>query len=153
MINPDLACPVKSIFYISPGSGKNKKLVSISILLFTTLLIFTFTLTANNLAVGTVTITDINTTSHYANLQFDISWDNSWRNDITGAGQAVPYNWDAAWVFSKYKVGSGNWNHCTLAETGHTDPTGTPSGVTIDGQSDRMGVFIYRSANGTGTNT
>jgi len=121
----------------------NKK---ICLLLVSVIILFTLPLLANNISInGDVTVTDISTSSHYANLQFDISWDNSWK-DAT--------NYDAAWVFAKWKLHSGtDWAHCTLAETGHTNPTGTPSGVTIDGQSDGMGVFIYRSANGTGTNT
>ena len=126
----------------------NKKIC----LLVSLITLLTLPLLANHIEVGTVTLTDQSTVgdqpTHYTHLEFDISWENSWRTS------AAPNNWDAAWVFAKWKLHSGTeWAHCTLAETGHTNPTGTPSGVTIDGQSDGMGVFIYRSANGTGTNT
>ena len=117
-------------------------------------------LLANNISIdGTVTLTDQSTAgeqpTHYTHIEFDISWDNSWRTS------AAPNNWDAAWVFAKYKVtdkGSGSgtpdgeWRHCTLNSSGHTAPTSTPSS-TIEAPSDGKGVFIYRSANGTGTNT
>jgi formylglycine-generating enzyme required for sulfatase activity len=94
--------------------------------------------------VGAVTITDINTSDDYANLQFDISWDNSWKVN-TG-----PTNWDAAWVFAKYRVVNGDWAHCTLSSTDadHTAPTGS----TIDAAADGKGIFIYLSEVGSGSN-
>ena len=58
-------------------------------------------------------------------------------------------NWDAAWVFVKYRVDGGNWQHARLKTTGHI----APSGSTIDTPGDGKGVFIYRNANGTGTFT
>ena len=99
-------------------------------------------LLANNIQVGTVTVTDINTSGHYANIQFDISWDNSWRIS-TG-----PSNWNAAWVFAKWKLTNDtDWAHCTLHTSGHTEPTG----FTIDAATDGTGIFIYRSADGSGS--
>jgi formylglycine-generating enzyme required for sulfatase activity len=75
-------------------------------------------------------------------VQFNLSWQNSWRTSTT-----APFNWDAAWVFVKYKVGTtGDWKHATLSTSGHTIPSGATST-----QSDATGVFIYRSADGTGT--
>jgi formylglycine-generating enzyme required for sulfatase activity len=95
-------------------------------------------LSANNLSVSNVTTTGQNTASHYTYVQFDISWDNSWRDAV---------NWDAAWVFIKYKTSDGLWHHATLNSSGHTAPTGS----TIEISSDRKGVFIYRSSDGTGS--
>jgi formylglycine-generating enzyme required for sulfatase activity len=108
---------------------------------------------ANHIQVGIPTLTGQNTTSHYVDVQFDLSWDNSWRCDIAGTGQAAPYNYDAAWLFVKYKVtgGDGKWYHATLSiiAGNHTAPTGstiTPS------SGDGKAVFIYRNANTTGSN-
>ena len=177
-------------------------------------------LLANNIAVSNVTTTGQNTSlgvnnaANYTLVEFDLSWDNSWRAS-TG-----PSNWDAAWVFVKFMVGVSNpvltgasssgttvtvsstanlragmpvvvssgtgtfasntvississattfvvsatptvalnnatvtcqriWEHASLDATAgnHT----APAGSTIDAPSDSMGVFIYRSANGTGT--
>ena len=48
---------------------------------------------ANNMLVKNVTTTGNNATNKTIQVQFDMSWDNSWRDGI---------NWDAAWVFMKY---------------------------------------------------
>lgn len=112
------------------------------------LLVLTTPVLANNIAVGTVTITDINTSSHYANLTFNLSWDNSWRTT------SAPNNWDAAWVFVKYKVTGGDWKHATLnaTSTNHTIPAGYTCSVGLTGAAGK-GVFIYRDAVGIGTST
>jgi uncharacterized protein (TIGR02145 family) len=66
-------------------------------------------------------------------IKFDISWENSWA-DAT--------NWDAAWVFVKYRYGtSGTWQHAHLNTNGHT----FPSICAINTPSDGMGCFISRS--------
>jgi len=93
---------------------------------------------ANNVSVSSVTLTGQNAADDYMLVQFDLSWDNSFLDAV---------NWDACWIFVKFRVGSGDWNHATLNTSGHT----APSGSTIDTPSDGKGVFIYRSANGTGT--
>jgi formylglycine-generating enzyme required for sulfatase activity len=98
-------------------------------------------LSANNITVSNLSLTGQNTTSDYTLVKFDISWDNSWRTS------SAPNNWDAAWVFVKYKVSGGIWNHATLHASGHT----APAGSTITPSSDGIGAFIYRSSDGTGT--
>jgi len=100
-------------------------------------------LNANNITISNLSHTGQNTTNHYSFVKFDISWDNSWRTS------SAPNNWDAVWIFIKYKVSGGTWRHSSLNTTGHL----APSGSTISAPSDGMGVFIYRAANGTGTNT
>ena len=97
---------------------------------------------ANNVTVSNVTMTGQDASNDYVLVEFDVSWENSWRTS------SAPNNWDAVWVFVKYKVGSGDWQHATLSATAsqHT----APSGSTITPSSDGKGVFIYRSANGLG---
>jgi len=96
---------------------------------------------ANNIAVANAKL--VNQTATTREVRFDVSWDNSWR---TSTNQL---NWDAAWVFVKYKKnGSNNWQHATLATTGNT----AASGATIDVPTDAKGAFAYRSANGSGSN-
>ena len=123
----------------------NKKIY----LLVSLIILLTLPLLANNIAVGTVTLTDQSIvgaqSTHYTQIKFDISWENSWKVS-TG-----PSNWDAAWVFAKWKLHSGtDWAHCTLSSTDgdHTAPTGS----TIDAASDGKGIFIYRSGDGSGSN-
>lgn len=114
-----------------------RKTILIVLILVFLLPLFVF---ANNISVGTPTLTGQNTSEDYTFVQFDISWENSWLDGV---------NKDAAWVFVKYKPTSDVWKHATLNTSGHTAPTGS----TIDTPSDGKGVFIYRSGVGTGTVT
>lgn len=77
-------------------------------------------LVANNIRVSNVTITDLNPGDKYAMVYFDLSWDNSWLTS------SITSNWDAAWVFVKYrKVNETTWNHAIL---NRTDGTGSGDG-------------------------
>ena len=92
-----------------------------------------------------------------APINFDISWSNSWRS--TDPGAPAPNNWDAAWVFVKFRKNGGDWAHASLTDTGHTVPSGASLDVGLVDTSAAfniatnpgVGVFIYRSADGTGT--
>ena len=101
---------------------------------------------ANNISVGTPTLTGQNTTSDYTHVQFDLSWDNSWRDNTT------LNNWDAAWVFVKYEVTGGDWAHATLHTSGHSVTNENSVSSTITAASDGKGVFIFRSSESTGSN-
>lgn len=114
---------------------------------------------ANNITVTNILLTGQNTASDYSMVQFNLSWENSWRTS------SAPTNWDAAWVFVKYRVtvvngGDGLWHHASLNNTGHTAPSGstidigllTPATDFNASTNPGLGAFIYRSANGTGTN-
>ncbi len=57
-------------------------------------------LVANNLWVGQATVVDADGTDGLAQVQFDIGWENSWRLST------APNNWDAAWVFVKFRAGA-----------------------------------------------
>jgi formylglycine-generating enzyme required for sulfatase activity len=119
-----------------------KKFILLSALIF----LFAPQLCANNVTLANISLTDQNITGHYCNIKFDITWENSWRTSTS-----VPGNWDASWVFAKYRVNGGPWHHCTLSSTaGNHIP---PSGSTFTPTTDGKGVFIYRSADGYGSNT
>lgn len=105
---------------------------------------------ANNIQVENVSLTGQNVISNYIYIQFDISWDNSWK--LT---KAAPFNWDAAWVFAKWKLKSGGaWNHCILSTTGtdHTAPSGSEIDASFTRDDNGKGIFIYRDTSGTGSN-
>ena len=116
-------------------------------------------LSANNITVSNVQLTGQNTSAganssaNFTLVQFDLSWENSWRFT------AGPGNWDAAWVFIKYRVGTGDWQHARLNNTGHIAPAGSTidAGLQSPGTAFNastnpgIGAFIYRSAVGTGT--
>lgn len=102
---------------------------------------------ANNIEVTNISLTGQNTDDNYTLVQFDLSWENSWRIS------SGPSNYDGAWVFIKFKENGGNWEHGTVnyvdgtaAGDGHTEATGS----TIQTSSDGIGVFVYRDADGNG---
>ncbi len=103
---------------------------------------------ANNLQISNVVIMGPNTNQHFALVRFNIGWENSWR---TSTG---PSNWDAAWVFIKYRISNQlTWKHATLNwvnGTGTGDGHVVPAGATIASSNDNSsggsyGVFIYRN--------
>jgi len=98
---------------------------------------------ANNITVSNVTLVNQNTSTNTVEIQFNISWENSWRVS------SAPNNYDAAWIFVKYKDSTNEWKHATLSSSSgdHTPVSGTA----IDAVSDGKGVFLYRSGNGSGT--
>lgn len=103
---------------------------------------------ANNITVSNVTLTDLDTIGDTVNVRFDVTWENSWR--VT----AAPANWDAAWLFIKYHTGDLVWRHATLdvADVAHTAPAGGTIRVGQNTLGTRgTGVFLHRSAPGTGT--
>ena len=122
-------------------------------LLFGFILLFSQHAVSNNVQVSNVRLTNQNTTDDFTMVEFDISWENSWRYS-NGPG-----NWDAAWIFVKYKIGPGPWLHARLNNTGHQScasttiengllSPGTPFNITTN---PALGVFLYRSTFGSGT--
>ncbi len=106
---------------------------------------------ANNLQITNAKLVEQDTNADTGKLRFNISWENSWR-DAT--------NYDAVWVFAKYCLSAcdttGEWKHAKLKTAG-TNPTGTTGGtgtsLDVVVSQDKLGAFLQRSANGTGTIT
>lgn len=111
--------------------------------LFSVIYCIPFFLLANDILVSSVSLIGRNTSADYVQVKFNLTWNNSFR---TSSG---PANWDAAWVFVKYKIGAnGVWKHATLSTSGgHNIPTDGTSTQPSDGK----GIFIYRSTNNSGT--
>jgi formylglycine-generating enzyme required for sulfatase activity len=100
-------------------------------------------LMANNIAVSNVSTTGQDTSAgtndaaNYTMVEFDLSWDNSWR---TSSG---PSNRDAAWVFVKFMVGVSNPVLTGASSSGTT--------VTVSSTANlRAGMPVVVSS-GTGT--
>ncbi len=80
-----------------------------------------------------------------ARVEFDLSWEGSWRDKI---------NHDACWVFVKFSNDDGaNWRHGLLGGTGLNPPgfapgTGAPLEILVP--DDRVGAFVRRSKDGRG---
>jgi formylglycine-generating enzyme required for sulfatase activity len=108
---------------------------------------------ANNVAISNVYTLGKNTAQDYQLVNFDITWDNSWK--VSGG----PNNWDAAWVFIKYSRKSDNiWHHATLHHVdgtgtadGHTEPANSNISSSSDVAGGSHGVFIHRTTLGHGT--
>ncbi|NME70152.1 SUMF1/EgtB/PvdO family nonheme iron enzyme [Flammeovirga aprica] len=104
-------------------------------------------LLANNIQITSLSVGD-RTAEQKLPLSFTISWDNAWRVDN---GQN---NWDAAWIFVKYRNHNQEyWQHASLSfGSGHsvTATQGAIGGIiessddTGSGQS--KGVFLYSSS-------
>lgn len=124
---------------------------------------------ANYIQITNVSIAERNDSEGYAVIQFDLSWENSFRTNI---GDPIRDNWDAAWVFIKWiKTADADqdvaWSHAMLAPSGHNIPSNShgSSGLTTFthalGRPDEnspynattnpyVGVFIHPDAHGAG---
>jgi formylglycine-generating enzyme required for sulfatase activity len=92
---------------------------------------------ANNIAVANATLTGQDVGANTTIVNFDVSWDNSWRTNTN------ENNYDAAWIFVKFrKMGTLDWRHCTINTTGFVAATGGTFSVPTDGK----GAFIYKAA-------
>jgi len=98
---------------------------------------------ANNIAVSNVSTTGQNTSfgtnnsANYTMVEFDLSWNNSWRSS------SGPSNRDAAWVFVKFMVGVSNPVLTGASSSGTT--------VTVSSTANlRAGMPVVVSS-GTGT--
>lgn len=94
---------------------------------------------ANNISITNPSLNRQNTTDNYTFVQFDINWDNSWRTS------SAPYNWDAVWVFVKYKVNGNYVSAAGATSSGTTITVGSTTGL-------RVGMPISKTA-GSGTIT
>lgn len=83
-------------------------------------------------------------------INFSLSWENSWRNST---------NYDAVWVFVKYRTNNGPWEQAYLDTDASDyivmDENGTgaqfePGVNNISGQNRAVGVYLFRSSNGQG---
>ncbi|HCA43224.1 MAG TPA: hypothetical protein DEP28_08235 [Bacteroidetes bacterium] len=106
---------------------------------------------SNNLKISNYTVSGQLTSAQTLYLKIEnISWDNSWRNDIPGPGFSVPNNYDAVWIFAKFrKRGTSDWLPMKFSPqvSDHIIPLNSE----IKTYQDSMGVMLYRKSNGTGT--
>lgn len=94
---------------------------------------------ANNITVSKVTIGGQNTTDDFCFIRFNLSWENSWRYNPSIA----PGNWDAAWVFIKFMVGSSDITLTGASSSGQNVTVGSTANL-------RVGMVV-RVTGGTGT--
>lgn len=107
---------------------------------------------ASHLKVENGMISEVNTEKKTAKVQFNVSWDNSWKNDV---------NCDGVWVFAKFQAADGQWKHVDLksasgAAFDYTDRTpetfsrgeGPDMGMWVP--EEMKGAFLFRTK-GSGT--
>ena len=102
-------------------------------------------LLANNIQVSNISLTNQDINANTLHINFDVSWENSWRIS------SGPSNWDAAWVFVKYRTTGNSWQHVNINYVNGTNDGHTaPSGSVIKTAEGGKGCFIYRSTDGAG---
>jgi len=100
---------------------------------------------ANNIKVDNVRTRNLDAGAKTVDIVFDLSWENSWRNDV---------NHDAAWVFVKFRAPTSNdWQHAYLATNAgvHSAPGAVIAVGTNDaaGVGAGLGMGVFVSANST----
>ena len=125
--------------------------------------LFTHTALANNLTITNETLQAGD--AGYTFVKADIQWDNSWKaswTEMRVTPSVTVTNWDAAWIFVKYRVATNNapWQHASLStnNSDHIIPAQAMVNVGLSTNAAGTfgaGVFLYRSAEGSGswTNT
>jgi len=94
------------------------------------------TASANNVQITNVSV--LNGGPGLIQIQFDLTWDNSWRT-LVG-----PANYDGVWVFFKYKLPGGNWQHMNLTGNNNVIPSGFD--VYQNAGTNKIGAMIMRDA-------
>jgi len=144
----DLVQPLNTIYIMNTKTIFLKTLMVVIVLWFTQTFLF-----ANNLQITNVRLVGRNVVNDFTMVQFDISWENSWRTST------LESNWDAAWIFVKFRrTGDTFWGHCFLNNTGHNAPAGSTiapgfvnTGIAFDPITNpAVGVFLHRSTDGIG---
>ncbi len=109
-----------------------------------------FILLASNLKANNIQLSNISVSNNGGNtgkvIQFDLSWENSWRTSSTG-------NYDGAWVFFKFKDNDGTWRHLNFTGINNQMPAGASYEMGNNAGLNGVGMFIFRSANGFGNAT
>lgn len=68
----------------------------------------------NNISITQPLLVDFNSAGGTVDARFTVSWQNSWR------ATSAPGNWDAAWVFLKFRVGISDPTRTGVSSTGTT---------------------------------
>ncbi len=115
-----------------------------TVLTFVLALCSALILRANNARIDDITFNG-------TQVSFKLSWDNSW-NATGNIDPNYPNNWDAVWVFVKVQSNATNlWYHQALLPAGNSVTSGTDgAALSLETQTDNVGVFIRRSSAGHG---
>jgi formylglycine-generating enzyme required for sulfatase activity len=89
------------------------------------------------LKIENISLAQISRKDDGAKIQFDISWEKAWKNNV---------NCDGVWFFAKFREGAGNWKHVTLKAQSsnkfdYSDQTPTGFSKGVNGTSAEMGLW------------
>ncbi|MBL0334107.1 MAG: hypothetical protein IPP73_01875 [Chitinophagaceae bacterium] len=109
------------------------------------LIILMMFLSVSRLLANNIQVTNVTTviTGNVIQVQFDLSWENSWRTASTN-------NWDGAWVFLKFKDNDGRWKHLNFTGNNTVLPIGASATFPNADSENGVGMMIFRSSNGFG---
>jgi formylglycine-generating enzyme required for sulfatase activity len=99
---------------------------------------------ANNVVISNISLITSGGPGNHT-VQFDLTWDNSWR---VSTGQN---NYDGVWVFFKYRVGGGEWQHLTMTGTGNS--INELMTIYQNTGATKTGAIIHRTSDYAGINT
>ena len=91
---------------------------------------------ANNIQVSNTRFSAFDSINQTVKVNCTVSWDNSWRNGT---------NYDAAWIFVKYRENKGVWKHATLSNNPAHHVV--PNNAEVVCPADGKGVFLQQNAN------
>ena len=143
------------IEHVSDKIAVRPKLIVFILAFFFSIFLSPSSAHANNIAISNVKLVNRDTTAQTIAVQFDITWDNAWKDVI---------NYDAAWIFIKYSIvhnAVGIWYPATLKTAGK-NPSGFSRGAKSGGSilaidlvvpTDKKGCFLQPAYNGSGTLT
>jgi formylglycine-generating enzyme required for sulfatase activity len=112
-----------------------KRLSAILIFAGLTLLMTPTFTWASHLKVDNGLIAEVNTEKKVAKLQFNVSWDNAWKNEI---------NADGVWVFAKFQGKDGLWKHVSLKASSGSEfdyADHSPAGFS-KGENPEVGMWV-----------
>lgn len=90
---------------------------------------------SNDIEIKNVSIISQNIEQAYSYIRFDIKWHNSWRYDYTSGIN----NWDAAWVFAKFRIGVSDPVMTGVNSNGNIITVNSTEGL-------RVGMILMKTA-------
>ncbi|MCB9231371.1 MAG: SUMF1/EgtB/PvdO family nonheme iron enzyme [Bacteroidia bacterium] len=107
---------------------------------------------SNRVYANALVISNLSRDSAAQTVTFHIQWNNSWRVDSSGS----PYNWDAAWVFVKFRpcgaASTTPWTHGKIDPNAGSNAFGSlqphATGFASGFYPDSNGVMLRRPGNG-----
>ncbi|HOW43431.1 MAG TPA: SUMF1/EgtB/PvdO family nonheme iron enzyme [Candidatus Omnitrophota bacterium] len=96
---------------------------------------------ASHLKIDNGMVSEINTDRKAAKVQFNLSWDNSWKNET---------NCDGVWVFAKFLAPDRTWKHVSLTSASGKAFNGVDAAPALFSPGDNPDLGLWIPAEKTG---